>query len=162
MIVLVMGVAGAGKTTVGELLASQMGWQFADADQYHSPENVAKMASGVALTDEDRRGWLHTLRELISGWISRGENGVLACSALKTSYRRELLVDASVRVVYLRGDYNLIRERMLGRAGHYMNPNLLKSQFETLEEPTEEEAVIIDVAETPQKLVSLIRSALKL
>lgn len=155
MIVLIMGVAGAGKTTVGTLLAKELGWTFADADSYHSPENVKKMASGKPLADADRAPWLATLCNVIQGWVSRKENAVLACSALKQSYREQLQISPEVKLVYLRGPLPLIHNRMLHRSGHYMDPKLLKSQFDTLEEPTD--ALVIDVAATPANIVRNIR-----
>ena len=158
MIVLVMGVSGAGKTTIGTLLAEQLNWIFADADSYHSPENVKKMAAGIPLTDADRAPWLATLRQLIESWISNGENAVLACSALREAYRRQLHVSADVKLVYLHGELSLIHERMLHRTGHYMDPKLLESQFETLEEPAD--AIVVDVAATPPDIVRQIRSSL--
>lgn len=161
MIVLVMGVAGAGKTTVGNLLARELGWTFADADSYHSPENVKKMASGIPLTDDDRKDWLARLRELIQSWEASGENAVLACSALKDAYRRKLVISSNVKLVFLRGEFGLIRERMMLRPGHYMNPDLLHSQFETLEEPSVAEAVVADVSAPPEELVRSIRAALR-
>jgi gluconokinase len=158
MIVLVMGVAGAGKTTVGTLLAKELGWTFADADSYHPPENVKKMASGKPLTDADRAPWLASLRKLIQTWISTNESAVLACSALKQTYRAQLQVSREVHVVYLRGTLGLIHKRMLHRSGHYMDPNLLQSQFDTLEEPSD--AVVIDVSASPPNIVRQIRQRL--
>jgi gluconokinase len=155
VIVLIMGVAGAGKTTVGTLLAKELSWTFADADSYHLPENIKKMASGHPLTDADRAPWLATLRNLVQVWITNKENAVLACSALKQSYRLQLQVSPEVKVVYLRGPLQLIHKRMLHRPGHYMDPKLLQSQFDTLEEPSD--ALKIDVAATPANIVRQIR-----
>jgi gluconokinase len=155
MIVLIMGVAGAGKTTVGTLLAKDLGWTFADADSYHSPENIKKMASGKPLTDADREPWLAALRKAIQDWTSKKENAVLAASVLKQSYREQLQVSTEVKLVYLRGPLQLIHKRMLHRSGHYMDPKLLLSQFDTLEEPSD--AVVIDVAATPANIVRQIR-----
>src|SRR5258708_7372702 len=112
VVVLLMGVSGAGKTTVGTLLASQLGWEFADADDYHSAANVEKMRNGIPLTDADRVPWLESLRELIAGWIATGENGVLACSALKKEYRDRLAIEGEVRVVYLKAGRALLRQRL--------------------------------------------------
>src|ERR1700704_1799737 len=120
MVLLLMGVSGAGKTTVGKLLASQLGWDFADADDYHSAANVERMRKGIPLTDADREPWLESLRSLILAWIAGGKNGVLACSALKKAYRDKLVVGPEVRVVYLKGDRELLRDRLLLRRGHYM------------------------------------------
>jgi len=158
MIVVVMGVAGVGKTTVGTFLATQLGWKFADADSYHSPENIKKMAAGVPLTDADREPWLRVLRRNIQSWITNGENVVLACSALKESYREYLAVDAAVRFVYLSGSFPLIEERIRQRTGHYMHSDLLESQFESLEEPVG--IPKIDVSAAPVDIVREIRRKL--
>ncbi len=158
MIVIVMGVAGVGKTTVGTLLASELGWKFADADTYHSAENIKKMSGGIPLTDADREPWLHVLRETIQSWIANRQDVVLACSALKESYREYLSVDSGVRFVYLSGSFPLIEERIRQRTGHYMHGNLLESQFETLEEPVGIPKV--DVSATPTEIVREIRRKL--
>ena len=158
MFILVMGVTGSGKTTIGTLLAAAMGWPFYDADDFHSPNNIRKMASGVPLTDEDRGPWLEELRELISGHNKRGQNGVLACSALKDAYRRTLCADADVAVVYLKAHPDLIRSRLDSRSGHYMPQRLIGSQFLDLEEP--KEGIIIDAAWPPEQIVGAIRSQL--
>ena len=112
MIIILMGVAGVGKTTVGRALAEELKWRFADADDFHSVANIAKMHSGISLTDEDRVLWLQSLRNAITQWIAVGENVVLACSALKVSYRESLLVDTCVKLVYLRGSFDLIAKRL--------------------------------------------------
>ena len=158
MFVLIMGVTGSGKTTIGALLAAAMGWPFYDADDFHSPDNVRKMTSGVPLTDEDRGPWLEELHELIAHHDERGENGVLACSALKEAYRRILSADADVALVYLKADPGLIRSRLASRRGHYMPPRLIESQFLDLEEPTE--GIIVDAARPPEETVRAIRSNL--
>lgn len=158
MFILIMGVTGSGKTTIGALLSAAMGWPFYDADDFHSPDNVRKMASGVSLTDEDRGPWLEKLRELISGHNERGENGVLACSALKKAYRRILSADADVAVVYLKAHRALIRSRLDNRSDHYMPQCLIESQFLDLEEP--EECIIIEAAWPPEQAVGTIRSQL--
>ena len=158
MIVILMGVAGAGKTTVGTLLARQLGWKFADADAYHSPENVKKMASCIPLTDAGREPWLRLLREAIQSWITNGQDVVLACSALKESYRKYLLVDPAVRFVFLNGPLPLIEERIQRRTGHYMHRELLESQFETLEDPVG--IPEIDISASPAEIVRKIRSKL--
>jgi gluconokinase len=159
MFVVLMGVAGSGKSTVGRLLASALGWPFYDADAFHSADNVRKMASGVPLTDEDRRPWLVELRNLIAEHAERGENGVLACSALRRSYREELTIgNGRVAVVYLKADADLIRERMASRRGHYMSVRLLESQFEILEEP--EDAMVIPAGWPPVQIVESIRTFL--
>ena len=158
MFILLMGVTGSGKTTIGTLLSEAMGWPFYDADDFHSPQNVRKMASGVPLTDEDRGPWLEELHELIIQHNQRGENGVLACSALKASYRRVLSADGDVAVVYLKAHPDLIRSRLENRSGHYMPPRLIESQFLDLEEPNE--AIIIDAGWPPEQAVEAIRSQL--
>lgn len=158
MIVIVMGVAGVGKTTVGTLLANRLGWKFADADAYHSPENIRKMASGIPLTDADREPWLRVLHQTIQSWIAKHQDVVLACSALKQSYREQLSVGPAVRFVYLSGSFPLIEERIRQRTSHYMRKEMLESQFESLEEPIG--VPKIDVSGTPQEIVHEIRRAL--
>jgi gluconokinase len=160
MIVIVMGVVGAGKTTVGRLLAGQLGWKFADADDFHPPTNVEKIRQGISLNDDDRRPWLERLRAAINGWIADKGNGVLACSALKLSYRRELEVGPEVRFVYLKGSADLIAERLRSRHGHFAGEPILASQFADLEEP--EAAVTVEIAATPQEIVAEIREKLGL
>ncbi len=155
LFIVVMGVAGSGKTTIGQLLAARLGWPFYDADDYHPPANVAKMARGIPLDDADRTGWLAALAGLIGGGLARGENGVLACSALKRDYRAVLRVDERrVRFVYLRGDYDAIQARLLAREDHFMPAVLLRSQFDALEEP--DDAIIVDVALEPVQIVAAI------
>jgi gluconokinase len=156
---LLMGVSGAGKTTVGKLLASQLGWEFADADDYHSATNVEKMRNGIPLTDADRGPWLESLRLVIVAWIAAGKNGVLACSALKKAYRDVLIVGPEVRVVYLKGDRELLRDRLLLRRGHYMKEAMLESQIATLEEPGD--AIVVDARRTPEEIVREIRLRLE-
>ncbi len=144
--VVVMGVSGSGKTTIGKRLASRLGFAFADGDAYHPQANIDKMAAGVPLTDEDRRPWLERLRALIEEHASEGRSLVLACSALKADYRRvftEAEPAARVHFVYLRGDFETLVERMRRRRGHYMKASMLESQFRDLEEP--EDAVTVDV-----------------
>jgi len=155
-----MGVSGSGKSTVGSLLAQELNWRFADADDHHSPANVEKMRSGIPLTDADRAPWLDSLRALISGWIARDEDAVLACSALKKGYREMLKVSGQVNFVYLKANRDLLARRLSARHGHYMKPDMLDSQFEALEEP--KDAFIVDAGQTPQKIVREIRSALRL
>ena len=158
MVVIVMGVSGSGKTTVGRQLASDLGWMFADADDFHSAANRAKMAASQPLDDNDRAPWLATLRARIDTWIDQGINAVLACSALKESYRDLLIGDQrDVRLVYLYGDKNLILGRLNQRSNHYMPPTLLESQLTTLEPPRN--ALALDVAATPDELVRNIRGA---
>ena len=160
MIIILMGVSGSGKTTVGRLLSEELGWKYYEADDYHSRANVEKMRNGIPLDDADRRPWLETLRDLIRNCLERNENAVLACSALKESYREFLLIDERVVLIYLKGDYEIIQKRLGERRGHYMNPNLLDSQFDTLEEPAAD--VHVDISSSPDEIVKKIRSRLGL
>ncbi len=160
LFIILFGVTGVGKTTIGVLLAQKLGWKFYDADDYHSAANVKKMSAGVPLTDDDRHVWLASLRTLIETCIAKGDNGVLACSALKRSYRKRLQADDAVRYVYLRADPAWIMERLKKRHGHFMNPALVESQFETLEEPETGTALVIDVAQSPERIVRQLRSEL--
>lgn len=160
-VVIVMGVTGSGKTTIGRLLANQIGWEFEDADDFHTAQAKARMAAGVGLTDEDRRPWLEALRQLIIQRMDADRPVVLACSALKRSYRDVLAVDRDREaVVYLRGDIDLIRQRLGRRIGHYAGVALLASQFQTLEQPRD--ALTVDIADAPEKIVAAIRSHLHL
>ena len=159
MIIILMGVSGSGKTTIGARLAQALGWPFYDGDQFHPPENVAKMQQGIPLTDEDRWPWLHALRAHIETCIYQGVSAVLTCSALKQAYRVYLIIDeAKVKLVYLKGDYDLIHERLAQRHGHFMPPGLLASQFAALEEP--ERGVVVDAVHPPATIVELIRQHL--
>jgi gluconokinase len=159
MLVIVMGVTGAGKTTVGRALAASLGWEFHDGDELHSEANKRKMHLGIALDDADRAPWLAAVRQLIEGMLVEGHDGVVACSALKQSYRDEIVVDPkSVKVVYLKGSKELIADRLNRRSGHFMNPDLLQSQFDTLEEPLD--AVVVDVSMAPEAIVKEIRARL--
>ena len=151
--IVVMGVSGSGKTTVGRLLAQRLGWEFADADSFHSAQNISKMREGIPLSDPDRWPWLETLRQLIVERLDGGKSLVLACSALKDEYRRALTGgDERVSFVYLKGSRELILSRLEGRIGHYMKPELLESQFQALEEPND--ATILDVARPPAELAA--------
>jgi gluconokinase len=160
MVILLMGVSGSGKTTVGRLLAAELGWKYYEGDEYHPRANVEKMRAGVPLTDDDRRPWLEALRDLIRDCLKRGESAVLACSALKESYREFLLIDERVVLVYLKGDYEIIQQRLSQRRGHYMNPDLLGSQFGALEEP--EAGAHVEVSQSPGEIVKHIRGRLGL
>jgi gluconokinase len=153
-----MGPAGSGKTTVGELLAAQLKWEFADADNFHSPANIEKMSHGIPLTDEDRIPWLHSLRDAMLQWESQRRNVVLACSALKRSYRDVLQINSNVKLVYLKGTYELLSERLRARKGHYAGEQILAGQFADLEEPAD--AITIDAAQTPEQIVAEIRKRL--
>jgi len=159
MIIILMGVSGSGKTTIGARLAQALGWPFYDGDQFHPPANIAKMQQGIPLTDADRWPWLHALRAHIETCIHQGVSAVLACSALRQAYREHLSIDeAEVRLVYLKGNYDLIRKRLAQRRGHFMPPGLLASQFAALEEP--EEGVVVDIVHPPDTIVELIREQL--
>ena len=158
MIVILMGVSGVGKTTIGRLLADRLSCPFLDADDFHPPQNVAKMRRGVPLDDTDREPWLEGLRAEITRRLDRGESAVLACSALKQSYRDRLQVRDAVRVVYLRGDAALIRDRLLARRGHYFDPGLLASQFAALEEP--QDLLTVDVTGTPEEIAARVAAEL--
>jgi gluconokinase len=160
VIVIVMGVTGCGKTTVGAMLARACGWDFHDADDFHPAANVAKMKSGAPLTDEDRWPWLARLNTFLLDSERQGKSLVLACSALKQVYRDHLAHGcAAARFVFLDGDIELIRGRLAARQGHYMNPKLLDSQFAILERPRD--ALRLDVAEGPAELVRRIRKGLE-
>jgi len=163
VVVIILGVSGAGKTTLSRLLARKLGWAFYEADDFHSQANVDKMHAGIALTDEDRRPWLESLGELVRRSLVVGENAILACSALKKKYRDCLQVGADVRFVYLRGSYELIANQLRHRRGHFMNPALLQSQFADLEEPRPTEgAIVIELGRSPNELVKEIKSTLRL
>src|ERR1051326_1544125 len=155
MVIILMGVAGSGKTTVGRELAGELGWKVYDADDFHPRSKVEKMSRGGPLDDADRAPWLERLRELIESCLARGENAVLACSALKESYRRTLVVDDRVKLVYLKGDRELLLERLSERHGHFMKPEMLESQLATIEEPRH--ALSVDINETPEEIAAKIR-----
>lgn len=159
MIILVMGVSGSGKSTIGKMLAEKLKWQFQDADDFHSQDNIEKMKRGIPLTDKDRTPWLHTIQQAIKNWLEEKRNVVLACSALKESYREELCYShEQVHFVYLEGSYELVKDRIRNRKDHFMNESLLKSQFETLEEPVE--GIHVNIAHSPEAIVNEIVSRL--
>ena len=161
MIVIVFGVSGAGKTTIGKLLAKRLGWRFLEADDFHPRGNIEKMRDGLPLTDEDRWPWLKLLREQIERSLAADENAVLACSALKRRYRERLRVSDNVKFVLLRGAYALVEKQLHSRRGHFMNLDLLQSQFADLEEPeSDEDAVTIELGRTPEELVEEIKARL--
>ncbi|HZV86241.1 MAG TPA: gluconokinase [Candidatus Binatus sp.] len=158
MIVIVMGTTGSGKTTIGTLLAKRLGCEFVDADDFHPPANVEKMKHGIPLTDADREPWLKALHDKIVEWTAEKRDVVLACSALRRSYRDELRASPDVKFVYLKGSYELFSQRVLGRKGHFAKQDLLASQFATLEEPTD--AITVDATKSPDQIVSEVRRQL--
>ena len=158
--IIVMGVSGCGKTSVGKALAGKLGWDFYDADDFHPLENVAKMANGSPLDDSDRAPWLAALSNLISSSLKAGLPGVLACSALKEQYRQILLNgNEGAQLIYLKGTYDLIWSRMQKRINHYMRPHMLKSQFEALEEPVN--AITVDISMPVEDIVREIRKQME-
>ncbi|HET8826603.1 MAG TPA: gluconokinase [Terriglobales bacterium] len=159
MVLVIMGVVGSGKTTVGTLLAQKLGWEFADADDFHPPQNIRKIRDGVALTDADRAPWLAAMRSAIQKWQKEGKSVVLACSALKHSYREELRA-GDVRFVYLKGNAHLIAQRLHARRGHFATDSILESQFADLQEP--QDALAVSIAQTPEAIVAGIIDNLKL
>ena len=159
MFVVVMGVSGSGKSTIGRLLAERLGCPFYDGDDYHPPANIAKMAAGIPLDDSDRAEWLAALASLIANSLARGECGVIACSALKKRYRDVLRLDErQVRFVYLRGSFDAIQTRLQSREGHFMSASLLQSQFDALEEP--DEAIVVDTTLEPERVLDTIMEQL--
>ncbi len=158
--VVLMGVSGSGKTTVGRLLAQRLRWPFLDADDFHPPSSVEKMRRGEPLTDADREPWLRALAATLRAHLDGGESAVLACSALKAAYRDGLHVDERVRFAFLRADKQLLEKRLAGRSGHYFAPALLQSQLETLEPP--KDALTLDAALSPEDLVQEIQRTLGL
>ena len=147
-----MGPAGSGKTTVGKLLAAQLQWEFADADDFHSAANIEKMSRGIPLNDDDRIPWLNSIREAMLEWDAQHRNVVLACSALKHSYRELLQINSNVKLAYLKASYELLRQRLHSRRGHYAGEQILAGQFADLEEPTD--AFTIDAAQSPEQIVA--------
>lgn len=160
LVVVVMGVSGSGKTTVGRALARALGWPFYEGDDFHPESNVAKMSRGDPLTDQDRYPWLAALHDRISDCLERKQSAVLACSALKQAYRDQLF-DGNDRtmLVYLRGTYELIRQRMTTRKGHFMKADMLRSQFDALEEP--QDAFVVDVEKDVESSVAAIVQAIR-
>lgn len=163
MVIVIMGVSGSGKTTVGQALAERLALRFYDADDFHPQENVEKMAKGTPLNDADRWPWLKRLRALIVTCLSEGQTAVLACSALKEKYRQILKQgNADVKIIYLKGSFDLFWERMKGREGHYMKANMLQSQFDALEEPTSQEAITISADQNVAAIVDEIVATLSI
>ena len=158
MVLILMGVVGSGKTTVGKLLAHELGWKFADADDFHPRANVDKIRRGIPLDDCDRVPWLSALHDAIEQWNESQQNVVLACSALKQSYRNKLRA-GSVHFVYLKGSQQLIASRLRSRQGHFASESILASQFADLEEP--DDAITVGVDQTPEAIAAKIRAQLK-
>lgn len=155
MICILMGVSGSGKSTIGQLLSQKLGWPFYDGDDFHPPENIVKMRQGIPLTDDDRHSWLSLLGTL----ISQNENAIIACSSLKESYREYLQGNRSDLIwIYLKGNYEQILERMQHRKQHFMKPEMLRSQFTTLEEP--KNALVIDISRAPEEIIAQIMDLL--
>src|SRR5688500_8245331 len=152
---LIMGVSGSGKTTLGQALARRLGWDFFDADDFHPPENIVKMAAGIPLSDSDRAPWLASLHDQLLSTLKAGRHPVLACSALKATYRARLLegIDG-IAIIFLKGSYKLIWSRMSARERHYMKPEMLQSQFDALEEP--KDAIVLDVKMPVKDMVEII------
>jgi carbohydrate kinase (thermoresistant glucokinase family) len=166
MVIVVTGVSGAGKTVVGSELAARLGWAFEDADDFHPEANVDKMRRGVPLTGEDRTPWIRALAEGVRRWSVDGRDVVLACSALRKSFRDALRGGVGdggdIRFVYLKGGNEEIDRRVRRRAGHFMPASLLKSQFDTLEEPDSSEALVIDIGRPVGAMVDAILAGLRL
>ena len=158
MVLILMGVVGSGKTTVGKLLAHKLGWQFADADDFHPTASIEKIRRGLPLDDCDRAPWLSALHKAIEQWNESQQNVVLACSALKRSYRDQLRA-GMVQFVYLKGSYELIASRLRSRQGHFASESILASQFADLEEPAD--AITVGVDQTPEAIAAKIRAQLK-
>jgi gluconokinase len=162
MILIAMGVSGAGKSLIGELLAERLHCSFTDGDAFHSVANKEKMHKGIPLTDEDRWPWLKTIRAAIEEKQGAGETAVFTCSSLKRSYRDVLREnDKDVCFVYLEGSFEVLHDRLGSRTGHFFDPSLLKSQLETLEPPGEDEAIIVSIEHTPEEIVDIVIEELK-
>ena len=161
MVVILMGVAGSGKTTIGRVLARRMGWEFYDGDDFHPARNREKMQRGEALTEKDREPWLEALRALVGKCVGDHRNAVITCSALKQTYRQRLMGGSDkVRMVYLKGSPELIKRRLAARRGHFFDPALLQSQFDALEEPAD--ALSVDIAAAPEQITDAIVAGLGL
>ncbi|AMU15902.1 MULTISPECIES: gluconokinase [Burkholderia] len=157
MILIAMGVSGAGKSLIGEMLAERLSCSYTDGDAFHSAANKEKMHHGIPLTDEDRWPWLRTIRAAIEEKQHAGETAVFTCSSLKRSYRDVLRgADTDVRFVYLKGSFEVLQERLKSRTGHFFDPSLLKSQLDTLEEPGPDEAIEVSIELTPEQIVDQV------
>ncbi|RQZ65120.1 MULTISPECIES: gluconokinase [Burkholderia] len=157
MILIAMGVSGAGKSRIGEMLAERLSCSYTDGDAFHSAANKEKMHNGIPLTDDDRWPWLRTIREAIEEKQRAGETAVFTCSSLKRSYRDVLRgSDTDVRFVYLKGSFEVLHERLKTRTGHFFDPSLLKSQLDTLEEPGPDEAIVVSIELTPEQIVDQV------
>lgn len=161
MVVMIMGVTGSGKTTVGKLLAAKTGFEFVDADSFHSPANIQKMSRGIPLTDADREPWLQSIHRAVAGWIVEKHNVVLACSALKKSYREEIYDGPELKIVYLKGSFDFIVARLRERHGHFAGESILAGQFADLEEPGND-AIAVDIRQAPDVIVGEIETNLGL
>jgi gluconokinase len=161
MIIIIMGVSGSGKTTAGRMLAENLGWPFYEGDDFHPQANVEKMTGGMPLTDADRKPWLDRLSRLFAELERQKKSAVVSCSALKDSYRQRLRKAVeNLQFVFLKGDYELIQKRLKERKGHYMGADLLRSQFETLDEP--KEATVVSAASDPEVIVEEVKRTLGL
>jgi gluconokinase len=166
MVIAIMGVAGSGKTTIGQKLAAELKWPFRDADEFHPPANVAKMSAGIPLNDDDRAPWLAAIHAYIDETLAAKKSAIVTCSALKETYRETLTTSHdtkghgadSVRWVYLKGDAATLTERISHRRGHFMKPEMLQSQLATLEEPRD--AIVCNIAKSPSEIVAEIRKQL--
>jgi gluconokinase len=159
VIIVVMGVSGSGKSTIGQQLAERLGWPFYDGDTFHPAANIEKMSRGIPLDDADRADWLTAIADRMRELSAAHQSGVFACSALKQKYRDQLMVNALVRYVYLKGSYDLIWQRMQSRPGHYMKAIMLASQFATLEEPRE--ALTIEIDQPAEQIIDRIVTAIQ-
>jgi carbohydrate kinase (thermoresistant glucokinase family) len=162
--IVIMGISGSGKTTVGAMLAGRLQWRFRDGDSLHPATNIAKMSRGVPLTDEDRWPWLRAIVAVLGRWAEDGQSGVITCSALKHAYRR-IIIDSNpaIRLVYLKGRRDLILQRMMARHGHFMPISLLDSQLQILEEPeVEEHPIVVSIERSPEEIVTEIVARLAL
>ncbi|MBW4517672.1 MAG: gluconokinase [Timaviella obliquedivisa GSE-PSE-MK23-08B] len=161
MVILLIGVSGSGKTTIGRGLALELNWKFKDADDFHSDANIEKMRQGISLNDDDRRPWLQALRRAIDEALQTNANLILACSALKAAYRQVLGEPSEqVKFVYLKGSFELIEQRLTQRQGHYMKANLLRTQFDALEEPPN--AIAVEIDQSPSAIAQQIKNYLHL